>query len=61
VEAIKAVLSRVPKNEWVSWSASGTVTQEEEGVSIWLELPPEDIMNEIKDHADKCGIELMVY
>jgi hypothetical protein len=61
VEGIKAVLSRVPTKEFVSWSGSGTVTQQEGGVGIWLELPPEEIVNEIKAHAQKCELEFNVF
>ncbi len=60
VEEVKAVLSRVPAKEFISWSGSGTVTQEE-GADIKLVLPPEDIVNQIKDHAEKCGIDFMVF
>ena len=60
VDEIKAVLSRVPAEEFVSWSASGTVTQEE-GAAIKLVLPPEDIIEEIKEHAAKCGIDFTVF
>jgi hypothetical protein len=62
VAAIKDVLSRVPVNEWVSWSHWGTVGPPEEGeLSIQLELPPQDIINEIKDHAEKCGLDFTVF
>lgn len=60
VDEIKVVLSRVPANEFVSWSASGTVTQEE-GSVIMLMLPPQDIIEEINDHAEKCGLDLTVF
>lgn len=60
VDEIKAVLSRVPAKEFVSWSRWGTVGPEE-GAVIQLELPPEDIVNDIKAHAVKCGIDFTVF
>ncbi len=62
VEEAKALLSRVPAGEWVSWSRYGTVGPEEgEKSSVNLELPPQDIINEIKEHALKCGIDSAVF
>jgi predicted small lipoprotein YifL len=62
VATIKDVLSRVPANEWVSWSAYGTVGPPEEGeLSIPLELPPQSIIDEIKAHALKCHLDFLVF
>ena len=60
VEEIKAVLNRVPAKEWVSWSQWGTVGPQE-GAVITLELPPEDIITEIQEHALSCGIDFNVF
>lgn len=59
VEGIKAVLSRVPANEYVSWNGGQFVLPTEQAV-IKLVLPPDNIVNEIEEHAGKCGIDLMV-
>ena len=63
VDEIKAVLSRIPAKEFVSWSRWGTVGPPEEGeeLSINLELPPNDIINQIKEQAENYGIELTVF
>jgi len=63
VEAIKAVLSRVPAKEFVSWSGRGTVGPPAEGeeLTIRLELPPTDIINQIKEHAEQLGLDFNVF
>jgi hypothetical protein len=54
VEAIKAVLKRIPADEWVLWQAQGFVIPPEEA-KVKLALPPEDTINEIKDYAKQFG------
>ena len=60
VNGIKDILSRVPEGEWVSWSSGNFMTEPEE-LSVRLELPPQDIINEVKAHAEKRGINLQVF
>jgi hypothetical protein len=60
VDEIKSLLSRVPAGEWVSWSG-GHVTVEPAVGDIEFELPPQDIITKIKDHAEKCGIDFNVF
>jgi hypothetical protein len=60
VEKVKAVLSRVPEGEFVSWNEGQFVLPTEQAV-VKLILPPEDIVNEIKDHAEQCGLDFMVW
>jgi hypothetical protein len=60
VENIKTVLSRVPEYEFVSWNEGQFVVPTEQ-VIVKLILPPEDIVNEIKDHAEQCGLNIMVW
>lgn len=60
VDEIKSVLSRLPKNEWVSWNGGRFVTPTEQAV-VKLILPPEAIVSEIKEYAEKCGLDFMVF
>jgi len=59
VEAIKAVLNKLPHGESVSWCDElhlGQITE----TDIDLILPPEQIVNEIKEYALQCGLDLQV-
>jgi hypothetical protein len=60
VEGIKAVLGRVPEGEFVSWNFGQFVLPTEQAVAK-LVLPPEDIVNEIKDFTKQCGLDFMVW
>jgi hypothetical protein len=60
VEKIKGVLSRVPEGEFVSWNEGKFVLPTEQAFAELI-LPPEDIVNEIKDHAEQCGLDFMVW
>jgi hypothetical protein len=60
VSGIKDILNRVPEGEWVSWSGGNFVTEPEE-LSIRLELPPQDIIDEIKAYAEKQGLNFQVF
>ncbi len=60
VDAVKDLLSRVPEDEWVSWSG-GKFVEEPVSTDIRLALPPQDIIDEVKAHAEKCGLEFSVY
>ena len=60
VEEVKTLLGRVPEGEFVSWCDGGFVLPTEEAV-VKLVLPPADIIEEIKDHAEKCGMEFTVF
>jgi len=56
-EAIKAVLSRLYQGESVFWCDElpiGGATETE------LELPPEDVVNSIKEHAERCGLDFAI-
>ncbi len=59
VEGIKDVLSRVPEGEFVSWNGGQFVLPTEQAV-VKLVLPPADIVNEIKDHAEQHGLDFFV-
>jgi hypothetical protein len=60
VEGIKAVLSRVPEGEFVSWNEGQFVVPTEQAI-VKLVLPPENIVSEIKGHAEKLGLDFSVW
>jgi hypothetical protein len=60
VDAVKAILSRIPAGEWVSWT-TGNFVDETEKLSIILELPPQTIIDEVKAYAENRGINFQVY
>jgi hypothetical protein len=60
VEGIKSVLNRVPEGEFVSWNVGQFVLPTNQSV-VKLVLPPEDIVNEIKDFAKQRGLDFMVW
>jgi hypothetical protein len=51
VEAIKAALGKVPPGEWVSWGMGAFVSS-----GSTLTLPPQDIVDDIKDYALGRGL-----
>jgi hypothetical protein len=51
VEAIKAALGKVPAGEWVSWRDGAFVSD-----GSLLTLPPQDIIDSVKDYAVGCGL-----
>lgn len=59
VEGIKAVLSRIPEKEFVSWNGGQFVLPTEQAV-VKLVLPPADIVNEIKNYAEQHGLDFFV-
>ncbi len=58
VDEVKTLLSRVPEGEFVSWCDGGFVLPTEEAVTK-LVLPPVEIIEEIKDHAEQCGLDFL--
>jgi hypothetical protein len=59
VEEVEAVLSRVPENEFVFWSDGHFVIESME-YSVELMLPPDDIIEDIKEYAGQCGLDFLV-
>lgn len=59
VEAIQAVLSRIPAGEWVFWAgpewATGTL-----GEGSDITLPPQAIVDAVKAYADGLGLSFHV-
>jgi hypothetical protein len=59
VDAVKALLGRVPVSEWVSWNDGGWIEPEKQ-VDIKLNFPPGDIKDIIKEYASQCRLNFMV-
>jgi hypothetical protein len=55
VDEISALLSRIPEGEYVSW-LTGPSGQSGDGFS----LPPEPIVQAVRDHALACGLDIFV-
>lgn len=51
-EAIKTALGKVPAGEWVSWRDGAFVSD-----GVILTLPPQDIIDNIKEYAVGCGLD----
>lgn len=51
VNSIKEILSRLPKNEWVSWSNSRLPQ---------FTLPNEEMVEDIKNYCEKAGLKLLL-
>lgn len=59
VEVIKDVLNRLPQDEFVTWCDELLIGQITE-TDIDLQLPPEQIVNEIKEYAIQLGLDFQV-
>jgi hypothetical protein len=57
VDAVKAVLSRIPAGEFVTWLGGQGVVAPAPPADIKLELPSANIIDELKEHAEQCGLE----
>ena len=51
-EAIKTALGKVPPGEWISWRDGAFVSD-----GGMLTLPPQDIIDNIKDYAVERGLD----
>jgi len=62
VDAIKDVLSLLPQNEHVSWREDEFIILPEpvEQTNINLQLPPKQIIDTIKEHAERCGLDFII-
>ena len=58
VDAIKAVLSKLPKGEKILWLAG--MREQAEQANINILLPPETTIDNIKEHARQCGLDFKV-
>jgi hypothetical protein len=58
MDAIKTVLGKLPQNESVLWLSG---MREQTGqTDIKIQLPPEQIVNVIKEYARQCGLDFNV-
>lgn len=62
VDAINDVLSRLPQNEHVSWREDQFVISPEpaEQTNVKLRLPPEQIIDTVKEHASRNSLDLVI-
>ena len=59
IDAIKDVLSRLPRSESVFWCDGTRLIQTTE-TNIIIQLPPEQIKDVIKEHAERCGLNFVI-
>ena len=59
VDAIKDVLSRLPQSESIFWCDRMRLVQTAE-TNINIQLPPEQITDVIKEHAERCSLNLTI-
>jgi hypothetical protein len=59
VDAIKAVLSKLHQGEEIVWLARPR-SEQTPPVNINFMLPPEPTINSIKEHAEQCGLDLLI-
>ena len=59
VEAVKALLSRIPEGEWVFWAGSDWATMTL-GTIGGITLPPQATIDAVKAHADGLGLQFHV-
>jgi len=59
VDAIKTVLSRLPQKEEILWRA-GLRSEPTPRGSVNISLPAEPTIDTIKEHAGRCGLDLLV-
>jgi hypothetical protein len=57
IDAIKDVLSKLPQGEEILWLA-GPQADQTPPANIDFTLPPEPTVNDIKEHAGQCGLDL---
>jgi hypothetical protein len=59
VDELKTLLSRLPEGEFVFWN-NGPFVILPEGTDSPLALPPAEIIDILKVHAEPCGLDLNV-
>ena len=59
VEAIEAVLSRIPENEYVFWLANLRWEETPQG-GVYITLPPEATVDTIEEHAVQSGLDFQI-
>jgi hypothetical protein len=58
VDALKTVLNRLPSGEFVTWNNGHVIVGQ--GPVNPLAFPPEGIINQIEEYANKLGLEFQV-
>ena len=58
-DAIKTVLSRLPQGESIFWCDELHIGQTT-GTNTDIQLPPEQITDAIKEHAERCGLDFAI-
>jgi hypothetical protein len=59
VDAIQAVLARLPQGEWVFWIGQGWLARVQ-GATDDITLPPDTIVAALQEHCKQLGIALQV-
>jgi len=59
VDAVKDTLSRLPQSELIFWCDGMRLVQTAE-ININIQLPPEQITDAIKEHAERCGLDFTI-
>jgi hypothetical protein len=59
VDALKALLGRLPSGEFVSWSNSNVIIKE--GSENPLAFPPADIISRIKEYTEEHGLDFQSF
>jgi hypothetical protein len=59
VDAIQAVLARLPQGEWVTWIGQGWLARVQ-GATDDITLPPQAIVAVVQAHCKQVGIELQI-
>ncbi len=58
VDALKALLARLPRGEWVFWAGEGWWGQAHEGVKGNLARPDQALVDDVARHCRQLGIDL---
>ncbi len=58
VDAVKNVLSKRPQDEFIFWLAG--MREQSEHTDINIQLPPGQIVNAVKEHAEQCGLDFVI-
>ena len=58
VDAVKNVLSKLPQDAFIIWLAE--MREQTEPADIKIQLPPEQITDAIKEHAERCGLDFTI-
>jgi hypothetical protein len=57
VEQLKAALSKLPRNEFITWLSG---MREQSTQTEIIQLPPKQITDSIEEYAGQCGLDFHV-